>query len=274
MSTISITNNNQPTNQRKASQLKPINDQEQREVLEINDDIDELLESQDDKQQKIERIMSQLPTAKNFTPGKFQTNQNQLSDQPTTDERSSILVTNSMDKRTETLQILSKSSSNIYKLSPVKNKFIEADKNWSTISKIIKIQALFRRIIQRRIYLKYLEKSVLRMSIHKQKFKKYIADKRKKEARMKLIEDQKRKAEELKRRKEAVRVIEKFWQIRILRRELMEKKKQWENLPLDCRLLWMRFSALKEQAFDLKEEIRYLNNKKADKKLELLQEQQ
>ena len=69
------------------------------------------------------------------------------------------------------------------------------------------------------------------------------------------------KALDQKRRKEAVRTIEKFWGIVLLRRELLEKKKQWSSLPLDCRLLWIRFSALKEQAFDLREEIRDIRNK-------------
>lgn len=63
----------------------------------------------------------------------------------------------------------------------------------------------------------------------------------------------------MKQKKEAVRVIEKYWTLVLLRRELREKKKLWGKLPVDCRLLWMRFSALKEQAFDLREEIRYLN---------------
>jgi len=63
----------------------------------------------------------------------------------------------------------------------------------------------------------------------------------------------------IKRRKEAVRVIEKYWSFILLRRDLRDKKKQWSKLPPDCRLLWMRFSALKEQAFDLREEIRIMN---------------
>jgi len=50
-----------------------------------------------------------------------------------------------------------------------------------------------------------------------------------------------------------VRTIEKYWSFILLRRGF-KKRKQWENLPLDCRLLWARFSALKEQAFDLKQE--------------------
>lgn len=62
----------------------------------------------------------------------------------------------------------------------------------------------------------------------------------------------------MKQKKEAVRTIEKYWALVQLRRELLEKKKLWEKLPIDCRLLWVRFSALKEQAFDLREEIRDL----------------
>jgi len=50
----------------------------------------------------------------------------------------------------------------------------------------------------------------------------------------------------MKKRKEAVRVIEKYRSLVLLRRELLEKKKMWDKLPIDCRLLWMRFSALKE----------------------------
>lgn len=62
-------------------------------------------------------------------------------------------------------------------------------------------------------------------------------------------------------RKEAVRTIEKYWTLILLRRELLEKKKLWAKLPIDCRLLWVRFSALKEQAFDLREDIRDMSNK-------------
>lgn len=62
----------------------------------------------------------------------------------------------------------------------------------------------------------------------------------------------------LKKKKEAVRTIEKFWTLVLLRRELLEKKKLWDKLPVDCRRLWLRFSALKEQAFDLRKEIRGL----------------
>ncbi len=73
-----------------------------------------------------------------------------------------------------------------------------------------------------------------------------------------MIEEQKIKVETLRKRKDAVRLIEKFWGLIMLRRDLREKRKQWANLPRDCRLLWIRFSCLKEQTFDLKEEIRYL----------------
>ena len=64
----------------------------------------------------------------------------------------------------------------------------------------------------------------------------------------------------MKQKKDAVRIIEKHWGLRILRRELREKRKEWAKLPMDCRLLWVRFSALKEEAFDLREEIRYLKD--------------
>jgi hypothetical protein len=57
-------------------------------------------------------------------------------------------------------------------------------------------------------------------------------------------------------RKEAVRKIERYWTFILLRRELRQKKKLWAKLPIDCRLLWMRFSSLKEQASGLREEIR------------------
>lgn len=51
---------------------------------------------------------------------------------------------------------------------------------------------------------------------------------------------------EMKVKRDAVRVIEKFWGLRKLRMELREKRKEWAKLPIDCRLLWVRFSALKE----------------------------
>ena len=66
---------------------------------------------------------------------------------------------------------------------------------------------------------------------------------------------------DMKLKKDAVRIIEKHWGLRNLRIELRQKRKEWAKLPIDCRLLWVRFSALKEQAFDLREEIRYLKDK-------------
>jgi hypothetical protein len=62
----------------------------------------------------------------------------------------------------------------------------------------------------------------------------------------------------MKKRKEAVRTIEKYWTLILLRKELLKKKKLWAKLPIDCRLLWARFSLLKEEAFSLKEKIRDL----------------
>jgi hypothetical protein len=50
----------------------------------------------------------------------------------------------------------------------------------------------------------------------------------------------------MKQRKEAVKLIEKYWTLYLLRKELIRRKKEWMKLPLDCRLLWMRFSILKE----------------------------
>lgn len=99
------------------------------------------------------------------------------------------------------------------------------------------------------------------MQKQRKPFIKHYKEKLRKETQLRLIEERKNQALNHKRRKEAVRTIERYWGFILLRRELMEKKKMWANLPLDCRLLWMRFSVLKEQAFDLRETIRDMNSK-------------
>lgn len=78
---------------------------------------------------------------------------------------------------------------------------------------------------------------------------------------MRVIEETRRKIENRNRQKEAVRIIEKYWILYLMKKDLMEKKRMWEKLPLDCRLLWTRFSQLKQQTYGLSEKIKDLNRK-------------
>ena len=50
------------------------------------------------------------------------------------------------------------------------------------------------------------------------KFLKYMLEKRRKEAQQRMIFEQKKKAIEMKQKKEAVRTIEKYWTFILLRR--------------------------------------------------------
>lgn len=126
------------------------------------------------------------------------------------------------------------------------------------------IRGALARAQMRRLRAAIRVQATWRMLGARRSYRKVLSAKRKREAQQRLIQDQKDKAMVLKRRKEAVKTIEKYWAFILLRRELRDKQTQWSKLPPDCRKLWMRFSALKEQAFDLKEEIRYMNFNKSE----------
>mmetsp|Transcript_22244 Transcript_22244/g.21486 ORF Transcript_22244/g.21486 Transcript_22244/m.21486 type:complete len:147 (-) Transcript_22244:39-479(-) len=98
-----------------------------------------------------------------------------------------------------------------------------------------------------------------RMWKFRRPFNLIMQEKKRKEEQIKLIEEQKKKIEVLRMKKEAVRVIEREWGLYLLKKELIEKKRMWDKLPLDCRLLWARFSNLKQQTYGLSEKIKEMN---------------
>ncbi len=61
-----------------------------------------------------------------------------------------------------------------------------------------------------------------------------------------------------KKRRAAVKIIEKFFLDYLLKKDLREARKFLAKLPFDCRILWIRMNCIKLQTSSLKGEVEQL----------------
>lgn len=78
------------------------------------------------------------------------------------------------------------------------------------------------------------------------------------------MERKEREAKNRKMQKQAVSVIETYYSLRLIRKELIKNKDYLWTLPHDCRVLWVRFRYLKNQTGELYKQVKNLRNEEEE----------